>query len=148
MGPVWLHDLDRALSISGGATATAEAAGNAQAPAANSSLDGASDADCLIRLDIFRPTAIAITGHISAGKSTLLRQLAERHGWSSVALSGVEIGLDPHLEGPIMPFRVTDDDRAEFLVIPPTEDLGIERNGFCQLSDILTVDRRVARQFG
>ncbi len=27
-------------------------------------------------------TAIAITGHISAGKSTLLHQLSERHGWS------------------------------------------------------------------
>ncbi|SRR5712692_1375564 len=30
-------------------------------------------------------TAIAITGQLSAGKSTLLRQLAERHGWSTIS---------------------------------------------------------------
>jgi dephospho-CoA kinase len=27
-------------------------------------------------------TAVAITGHISAGKSTLLREVSDRHGWS------------------------------------------------------------------
>lgn len=30
-------------------------------------------------------TAIAITGHISAGKSTLIRELAARHGWSTIS---------------------------------------------------------------
>lgn len=30
-------------------------------------------------------TAIAITGHISAGKSTLIHELAARHGWSTIS---------------------------------------------------------------